>query len=203
MSRQSVFKKEKGLFHRIRIIAVLLGLLTAAGASMGQTAETTRIGFVNIDRILRDAAPAKRAQEKIEKEFKRRDEELSKLADQLKKMQDSLDKQGPVMAEADRHKLERDFNDTNREFQRKQREFRDDVNQRRNEELQGILDRANRVVREIAEREKYDIIFQDAVWASGRIDITDKVIRALDDTQQQQQQPARPGPAPGISPSNK
>jgi len=171
---------------------MLLGLAVLGGESVAQE---TRIGFVNIDRILRDAAPAKRAQEKIEREFKKRDEELSRLAEQLKKMQDSLDKQGPVMAEADRRKLERDFNDTNRDFQRKQREFRDDVNQRRNEELQGILDRANRVVKEIAERDKYDIIFQDAVWASGRIDITDKVIKALDDTAAAQPA-ARPGPAP-------
>jgi outer membrane protein len=186
------------LFYRTATIA-LLALFAAAGPSAAQTGDATRIGFVNIDRILRDAAPAKRAQDKIEKEFKKRDEELSKLAEQLKKLQDSLDKQGPVMAEADRHKLERDFNDTNREFQRKQREFRDDVNQRRNEELQGILDRANRVVKDIAEREKYDIIFQDAVWASGRIDITDKVIKSLDDTQAQ----PRPGPAPGGSPGSK
>ena len=170
----------------IRIAFALVALWTAgsvlAQAPVEAGAGATKIGFVNIDRILRDAAPARRAQEKIEKEFKKRDEELSKLAEQLKKMQDSLDKQGPVMAESDRRKLERDFNEANRDFQRKQREFRDDVNQRRNEELQGILDRANKVVKELAERDRYDIIFQDAVWASGRIDITDKVIRALDDT---------------------
>jgi outer membrane protein len=170
------------LSHSKRIIAAVLasGLL-AAGPAMAQV-EAAKIGFVSIDRILRDAAPAKRAQDKIEREFKKRDEELGKMADQLKKMQDTLDKQGPVMADADRRKLEKDFNDTNRDFQRKQREFRDDVNQRRNEELQGILDRANRVVKEIAERDKYDIIFQDAVWASGRIDLTDQVIKALEDT---------------------
>lgn len=189
------------MFHSKRIIAALMagGLLSAAGLCMAQTAEPVRIGFVNIDRILKDAAPAKRAQEKIEREFKKRDEELSKMADQLKKMQETLDKQGPVMAEADRHKLEKDFNDTNRDFQRKQREFRDDVNQRRNEELQGILDRANRVVKDIAERDKYDIIFQDAVWASGRIDITDQVIKALEDTQKS---PA-PAPAPGSNTNTK
>src|SRR5579864_9132941 len=118
--------EERRLSHSKRIVAALLvsaaGLL-AAGPGMAQAPapEAVRIGFVSIDRILRDAAPAKRAQEKIEREFKNRDEDLSKLAEQLKKMQDTLDKQGPVMAEADRHKLERDFNDTNREFQRKQR----------------------------------------------------------------------------------
>jgi len=68
----------------------------------------------------------------------------------------------------------------NRDFQRKQREFREDLNQRRNEELAQVVEQANRVIRQIAEQEKYDIIFQDAVFASPRIDITDKVIKALD-----------------------
>jgi outer membrane protein len=170
--------KEKGLIRSITWSLGALALAVAA-SSWAQSSEL-RIGFVNIDRILRDAAPAKAAQEKIEREFKRRDEELSRMAEQLRKTQETLDKQGPVLSEADRRKLEREFSDTNRDFQRKQREFRDDVNQRRNEELQGILERANRIVREIAEREKYDIIFQDAVWASARIDVTDKVIKALD-----------------------
>lgn len=141
-----------------------------------------KIGFVNLDRIMRDAVPAQRAQKKIEVEFAKRDAELNKIAEQLKKQQDALEKNSVTMSETDRRNRERDFNDTNREFQRKQREFREDLNQRRNEELQVVLERANRVVKGIAEAEKFDIIFQDAVWASPRIDITDKVIKALDDS---------------------
>jgi outer membrane protein len=87
-----------------------------------------------------------------------------------------------TMSESDRRNREREFGEMNREFQRKQREFREDFNQRRNEELSGILERANRAVRTIAEAEKFDIIFQEAVYASPRIDITDKVIRAIDGT---------------------
>jgi len=108
--------------------------------------------------------------------------ELAKLAEQLKRMQETLEKNAMTMSETDRRNRERDFGEANREFQRKQREFREDLNQRRNEELSGILERANRVVRQIAETEKYDVILQEAVFASPRIDITDKVIRALDDT---------------------
>ena len=141
-----------------------------------------RIGFVNLDRILRDATPAQRAQKKIEVEFAKRDAELNKMAEQLKKQQEQTEKNAVTMSETDRRNRERDFNDTNREFQRKQREFREDLNQRRNEELQVVLERANRVVKSIAEAEKFDIIFQDAVWASPKIDITDKVIKALDDS---------------------
>ena len=101
------------------------------------------------------------------------------MAKQLQGMQESLEKNGVTMAEGDRRNKEREFNELNRDFQRKQREFREDLNQRRNEELAGVLDRANKTIRQIAEAEKYDIIFQEAVYASPRIDITDKVIKAL------------------------
>jgi outer membrane protein len=161
-------------------VFALAAALGCVGQSFAQA--EGRIGFVNLDRILRDAAPAQRAQKKIEAEFSKRDQEMAKLAEQLKRMQESIEKNGMTMSESERRNREREFAEMNREFQRKQREFREDLNQRRNEELSGILERANRVVRQIAETEKYDIIFQEAVFASPRIDITDKVIRALDDT---------------------
>ncbi|MET0680782.1 MAG: OmpH family outer membrane protein [Burkholderiales bacterium] len=157
----------------------MLPLLVAANASQAQS--ESKIGFVNLDRILRDAGPAVRAQKKLEAEFQKREQELARTAESLKRLQESLEKNAMTMSESDRVKREREFQETNREFQRKQRELREDFNQRRNEELSGILERANRVVRQIAEAEKFDIIFQEAVFASTRIDITDKVIRALDD----------------------
>ena len=149
----------------------------AAGAA---TTVTGKFGFVNTERILRDAIPAQRAQKKIEAEFQKRDQEMARLADQLKRMQDDLEKNGVTMTENQRRTKEREFSELNRDFQRKQREFREDLNQRRNEELAQVVEQANRVIRQIAEQEKFDIIFQDAVFASPRIDITDKVIKALD-----------------------
>jgi len=158
--------------------AVLVGGILFAGPASAQA--EGRIGFVNTERILRDAIPAQRAQKKIEAEFAKRDQELTKVADQLKKMQDELEKNGVTMAETQRRNKEREFADMNREFQRKQREFREDLNSRRNEELAQVVEQANRVIRQIAEAEKYDIIFQDAVYANPRIDITDKVIKTLE-----------------------
>jgi outer membrane protein len=121
-----------------------------------------------------------RAQKKLEAEFARREQELQKQSDQLKRMQDELEKDGVTMSETQRRNREREFNDQSREFQRKQREYREDVNQRRNEELAQVIDHANRVIRQIAEAEKYDIIFQEAAYANPRIDITDKVIKAME-----------------------
>jgi outer membrane protein len=162
---------------------ILFATLLAAAAfplAAQQPPVTGKLGFVNTERILRDAVPAQRAQKKIEAEFQKRDQELAKIAEQLKRMQDDLDKNSVTMSDTQRRNKEREFADGNREFQRKQREFREDLNQRRNEELAQVVELANRVIRQIAEQEKYDIVFQDAVFASPRIDITDKVIKALD-----------------------
>jgi outer membrane protein len=162
--------------------AALLGAALPSSAQQPTAAapQAGKFGFVNTERILREAAPAQRAQKKIEAEFKKRDEELAKVAADLKRQQDELERNGMTMSEAQRRQKERDFGEMNRDFQRKQREFREDLNQRRNEELAQVVQQANGVIRQIAEQEKYDIIFQDAVFASARIDITERVIKALD-----------------------
>ena len=141
-----------------------------------------KIGFVNTERLFREATPAKRAQQKIEKEFATRDAEIQKLGKQVRDLQAVLDKDGATMAEGERRTKERDLANQSRDLQRMQREFREDLNLRRNEELAGIQERANKVIQQIAESEKFDLILQDpVVYASQRIDITDRVIKALAD----------------------
>ncbi|MFM9971051.1 MAG: OmpH family outer membrane protein [Burkholderiales bacterium] len=142
----------------------------------------SKVGFVSLDRILRDATPAQIAQKRIEAEFAKRDQELVRIADQLKKQQDNLEKNAVTMSETERTRRQREFTDLNRDFERKQREFREDLGTRRNEELSSIVERANRVIRQIAESEKFDVIFQNdqVVWASPRIDLTDRVIKTLE-----------------------
>jgi len=161
------------------VLAASLAAAVVPSAAQGQPAGT-KFGFVNTERILRDAAPAVRAQKKIEAEFQKRDQELARIADQLKRMQDDLEKNGVTMTEVQRRSKERELAELNRDFQRKQREFREDLNQRRNEELAQVVEQANRVIRQIAEQEKFDLILQDVVYFSPRIDITDRVIKALE-----------------------
>jgi outer membrane protein len=158
--------------------------LTAALGIVSPALAQSSIGFVSLDRILREAPAAQRAQKKLEEEFSQRGQELSKMADQLKKLQGNLEKNAVTMSDSERQKREREFGDINRDFQRRQREFNEDLAQRRKEEFDGVLERTNRAVRKIAEAEKLDIVFQNeqVVWASTRIDITDKVIKALEDT---------------------
>ncbi len=164
-----------------RLVNTVAGIALVAVACTAGAAEY-KIGFVNTERLFREATPAKRAQAKIEKEFASRDAEIQKLAKQVRDLQTSLDRDGATMAESDRRNKERDLANQSRDRQRMQREFREDLNLRRNEELSGIQERANKVIQQIAETEKYDLILQDpVVFASQRIDITDKVIKALAD----------------------
>ena len=159
----------------VGVIAVVLGFFIAAPAF----SQEVKIGFVNTERIFRDATPAKAAQQKIEQEFSSRDKNIAELAAKLKSMSEKLERDAAVLSESERARRQRELAEQDKDFQRKQREFREDLNQRRNEELSAILERANKVIKQIAETEKYDIIFQEAVYASPRIDITDKVLKVL------------------------
>ena len=168
---------------RLAFIRVLgtLGIALAATLASAQASDY-KIGFVNTERLFKEAAPAKRAQAKLEREFAGRDADIQKLNKQVRDLQALLEKDGVTMAESERRNKERDLANMSRDLQRLQREFREDLNLRRNEELAAVQERANKVIQQIAESEKFDLILQDpVVYASGRIDITDKVIRALAD----------------------
>src|SRR5689334_15078883 len=159
---------------------ILTGVLLGVAAMAAQAAEM-KIGFVNTERVFREAAPAKRAQQVLEREFSARNGELAKLEKQGRDLQTDLERENVTLPEAQRREKERQLADISRDFQRKQREIREDLNLRRNEELARVQERATRVINQIAEAEKFDLIIQEAVFASSRIDITEKVIKALAD----------------------
>src|SRR5262250_2905823 len=156
------------------------GIALFAALASAQSSDY-KIGFVNTERLFREAAPAKRAQQKLEKEFAGRDAEIQKLSKQVRDLQTVLEKDSVTMPEAERRDKERDLANKNRDLQRMQREFREDLNLRRNEELSAVQERANKVIQQIAADEKFDLIIQDVVYASPRIDITDRVIKSLAD----------------------
>jgi len=168
----------------LRSLRGLRGLRIGAALALGlfmALPAFAKIGFVNTERVLRESTPAVAAQKKLEAEFSKREKELQDVASRMRGLSERLERDGSVMAESERVKRQRDITDMERDLQRRQREFREDLNQRRNEELAGVVEMANRAIRQIAESEKYDIIFQEAVFASPRIDITDKVIKALNE----------------------
>ncbi|MBV2180274.1 OmpH family outer membrane protein [Castellaniella sp. MT123] len=163
--------------HRALAVAAAIGL--GALFVVPSYAQGTKIGFVSTERILRDSKPAKAAQAKIEAEFKKRDQDLQKQADSLRSQAQKLDKDAPVLSEADRVKRQRQLQDIDSDLQRKRREFQEDFNRRRNEEFSAIVEKADTAIKKIAEQQNYDLIIQDAVTVSPRVDITDQVIKAL------------------------
>jgi outer membrane protein len=163
-------------FLRRCYASVLMGgLLVTAQVQ----AQEFRIGFVSTDRIFKEASTAKAAQAKLEQEFSKREKELVDLGASLKSMADKFEREAPTLPEGQRQTRQKQLVDQDREFQRKRREFQEDLNARKNEELQQVLERANKVVKQVAETEKYDLVLQEAVYVNPKHDITDKVIKAL------------------------
>lgn len=161
---------------KTKIKAAMLVALLAAGSAM---ARDFRVGVVDTERVLRESAPAMKAEKKIEKEFSARDQDIKKLMKQAKELQALLEKEGATLSDADHRNKERELTSMNVNLQRLQREFREDLNLRKNEELAVVLERANKAIQAIAESEKYDLILQEAVYRNPKIDITDKVIKHL------------------------
>jgi outer membrane protein len=176
--KPSPFKHKETILKRFNLLILGAALAVCSLPVHAQAAEI-KIGFIDADRINRESVPAERATKKLEKEFAPREQELRKMEQQIKSLQGQLEKDGLTMSESDRRNKEQELGRQTREFQRLQREFREDLNLRRNEELAALFERANQVIKQIAESEKYDLILQEAVYRNPRIDITEKVLKAL------------------------
>jgi outer membrane protein len=160
----------------VRYACTTLALTWAVAAVQ---AEEARLGFVSTERVLKEASTAKAAQTKLEQEFSKREKELVDLGNNIKASADKFEKEAPTLPETQRQSRQKQILEQDRDFQRKRREFQEDLNARKNEELQLVIQRANKVIKDIAIAEKYDFIFQDAVYVNPKLDVTDKVIKAL------------------------
>ncbi len=165
------------MYKFVATTLVCLGLLVSGAAS----AADLKIGFVNTERVFREAPIALKAQKKLEKEFASRDADLQKMAKQARDLQSQLEKDNGTLSDSDRRNKERDLANLNRDYQRTLREFREDLNVRRNEELAIVQDKARKAIKAYGDAEKFDIILEEAVYFSPKIDITDKIIRSLGD----------------------
>jgi outer membrane protein len=156
--------------------ALAASMMVAATAVQAQE---LKIGFVNSERIMRESNLAKAAQVKLEAEFGKREKDLRDQEAKLRGAAEKLEKDAPTLSEAERNRRNRDVVEGDRDLQRKRREWQEDLTQRRNEELSVVVDKANKVIKQIFEAEKYDLILQDAIHFSARVDITKKVIDTL------------------------
>ena len=159
--------------HKLLLVALLATTATLSAA------QEFKVGIVNLDRIFREANSAKTAQAKLEQEFNKREKDINDSGATLKTAADKFEREAPTMAESQRVNRQKQLADQERDFQRKRREFQEDLTTRKNEELQQVIERANRVVKSLAEAEKYDLIVQEAVYVNPKHDITDKVLKSL------------------------
>jgi len=171
--------KEIALKHLYSTLAAVALSIAALGHTPALEAAELKIGFIDAERINRESAPAELASKRLEKEFAPRAQELQRRESQIKTLQGQLEKESMTMSESDRRGKEQELARITLDFQRLQREYREDLNLRRNQELQSLFERANRVSKQIAESEKFDLIVQEAVYRSPRIDITERVLKAL------------------------
>ena len=165
---------------KTKLATLMVALSVVLPATQASAAEL-KVGYVNTQRIFRDAPTAMKAQKRIEAEFSKRDQDLQRMAKQLQGLQETLEKNSVTMSESERRGKEKELNDLSREFQRRQREFREDLNLRQNEENAAIIEKANKAIKQLAESEKFDLIVQYVVGVSPRLDVTDKIIKALSD----------------------
>lgn len=162
-----------------KLSQIVATVLLAGAATLGAQAQEVKIGYVNSERILRETNLAKAAETKLQAEFSRREKALLDLETKLRGAAEKLDKDSPALSEAERGRRQRELIEQDRDLQRKRREFNEDVAQRKNEELSAVIEKANKVIKKIFEDDKYDLIVQDAIHASPRVDITKKVIDQL------------------------
>jgi len=85
-----------------------------------------------------------------------------------------------TLSEAERSKKQKDLANLSRDLQHDQRAFREDLNQRKNEEFASVQERARKAIMEIAEKEKFDLILENVVYASPKVDVTDRVLKSLE-----------------------
>lgn len=161
------------------LLIPVMAFVSAPAWSQASAPETYRIGFVNLDRVLREAQPAKTAQAKVEAEFLKREKDLNAQGDALKSASEKFEREASTLSENQRASRQRTLVEQDRDFQRRRREFTEDLSTRKNEELQQLIDRTNKVIRQVAEGEKYDAILQEAIYINPKHDMTDKVIKAL------------------------
>jgi outer membrane protein len=160
----------------LQSVALAASMVLATSAVQAQE---LKIGYVNSERVLREANLAKVAQSKLEAEFGKREKELRDQETKLRGAAEKLEKDAPTLSENERNRRQRDVVEQDRDLQRKKREWQEDLTQRKNEELSSVVEKANKVIKQIFDAEKYDLILQDAIHYSPRIDITKKVIDTL------------------------
>jgi len=176
-----MFKNVKASLPRSLLLAVACAGALAPGWAHSQTQGSTgRIGFVYTERLMTESKLAKTADAKMQAEFSKRQKQVDDMVQRFKSAREKFDDEAPKLSDLERTKRTRELLDMEKDMQRMQREYNEDLFQRKNEERAAIAQKAFKLIEQVAEQEHLDVVLQEAVWSSPRIDITDKILKLLD-----------------------
>jgi outer membrane protein len=159
--------------------SLVLAALCASSLAYAQTSPG-RIGFVFTERLMTESKLAKEADAKLRAEFSKRQKANEEMLAHFKQMSDKFDADAPKLPDLERTKRARELLDMEKDVQRMQREYQEDLFQRKNEERAAIAQKAYKLIAQVAEQEHLDVVLQEAAWSTPRIDITDKILKLLD-----------------------
>jgi outer membrane protein len=159
---------------RVAVLLTAIGLTTTAFC-----AEDYKIGVINPERILREAAPAKEAAKRLEEEFKSRDAAVGKSERELRELTTRFERESATLSESDRAARQRDIESRGRELERLRRQLSEDLKTRQFDEMNKLKERLDALLTKIAKEQGYDLILQDGVYVGKSVDMTDLVIKAL------------------------
>ncbi len=163
--------------------AMLFSIFLLLPLTVSAEMEIFKIGYVVVEKVLKDAPQTAASNKKLEKEFKSRTDGLQKKVKAIQKQEKDFNKNSVTMAAADRQKAQKKIQNSKIEIQRIERELREDIDIRRREEIGKLQQKINEAIEEMAKTEKYDLIlYQGVAYASKQIDITDKLIKVLSKT---------------------
>jgi outer membrane protein len=165
----------------LALIGLLVGAVLLVGTAHAQSS-AMRIGVVNVARLLEQAPQAQAAMSALQTEFAPRQRDIVAIQRALQEKQQTYDRDGQVMGEAERLSLEREIRDGQRDLEREQNDYLEDLNLRRNEELGKLQRSLLQQVQTHARNAGYDLVVADVLYYSSAIDITDEVLRGLEES---------------------
>lgn len=173
-----MLKKSLATLPRSLVLALLCA--GAMAHAQAQTGTPSRIGFVYTERLMTESKLAKAADAKLQAEFSKRQKQVDDMVQRYKQTREKFDEEAPKLSDLDRTKRTRELLDMEKDVQRMQREYNEDLFQRKNEERAAIAQKAYKLIEQVAEQDHLDVVLQEAIWTSPRIDITDRILKLLD-----------------------
>ena len=163
-----------------RLGSVVIALMMVVG-SVNAFADGTKIGVVDLQKIMQTSTQMKAIQEKLEKEFKPRRDKLVAMEDGLKKDMETFKRDTTVMNQTQRKDLEKKIVGTQQQFEREGQQYQQELSTAQNEAMEEFYSKIRAAIAKVAESEKYDLVFQKdaAPFSVEKLDVTAKVMQEI------------------------